>query len=244
MMKIATMITPMIMSIRKNMIEGSALPLLVWLSPSFPVGAFAYSHALEWAVESGDVSDFESCKAWIADLVEFGSGRTDSIVLSHAWHAATNNNESALQELAELALALQPSAERHLETVTQGNAFLTTSLAAWPSEKLNFLRQYVTGNIAYPIAIGVAASGFKIALQNTLEYFLLGFVTNLVSSVIRLGPLGQTNGQKVIAQSLPLVCRVAKEAAHSNLSDIGSSVFRSDTASLLHETQYSRLFRS
>ena len=244
--KIATMITItiMVMLIRINMIEGNALPLLVWLSPSFPVGAFAYSHALEWAVESGDVSDLESCKAWIADLLEYGSGRTDSILLAHAWHAAVKKDGSAILELAELALALQPSAERHLETVTQGNAFLTASAAAWPSEKLYFLRQHVTGDVAYPIAVGVAASGFKIRLQNTLESFLLGFVANLVSSVIRLGPLGQTNGQKVIAHSLELVCRVAEEAAHSKLTDIGNSAFRSDIASLRHETQYTRLFRS
>jgi urease accessory protein len=208
------------------------------------VGAFAYSHALEWAVESGDVSDLESCKAWIADLLEYGSGRTDSILLAQAWQAAIKKDENALQELAELALALQPSAERYLETVTQGNAFLTASNASWTSESLAFLRQHVTGDIAYPIAVGVAAAGFKIPVETTLESFLLAFVTNLVSSVIRLGPLGQTNGQKVIAHSLPMVCRVAQETAHSNLCDIGNSAFRSDIASLRHETQYTRLFRS
>jgi urease accessory protein len=226
------------------MIEGNALPLLVWLSPSFPVGAFAYSHALEWAVEAGDVSDLESCKTWIADLLEYGSGRTDSILLAQAWQAAIRKDESALQELAELTLALQPSAERYLETVTQGNAFITASNASWTSESLAFLRQYVKGDIAYPIAVGVAAAGFKIPVETTLESFLLAFVINLVSSVIRLGPLGQTNGQKVIAHSLQMVRRVAQEAAHANIGDIGNSAFRSDIASLRHETQYTRLFRS
>lgn len=238
------MTTVMDIRIRISMIEGNALPLLVWLSPSFPVGAFAYSHALEWAVESGDVSDLESCKAWIADLLEYGSGRTDGVLLAHAWYASINNDKSALQELAELALALQPSAERHLETVTQGNAFIVASLSAWPSKKLDFLRQHVSGDIAYPIAVGVAAAGFNIPLQNTLESFLLGSVTNLVSSIIRLGPLGQSNGQKVIANLLQMVCSVAQEAAQSNLNDIGSSAFKSDIASLRHETQYTRLFRS
>ena len=238
------MTTVMDIRIRISMIEGNALPLLVWLSPSFPVGAFAYSHALEWAVESGDVSDLESCKAWIADLLEYGSGRTDGVLLAHAWYASINNDKSALQELAELALALQPSAERHLETVTQGNAFLVASISAWPSKKLDLLRQQVSGDIDYPIAVGVAAAGFNIPLQNTLESFLLGFVTNLVSSIIRLGPLGQTNGQKVISYLLQMVCSVAQEAAQSNLNDIGSSAFKSDIASLRHETQYTRLFRS
>jgi len=226
------------------MIDGSILPLLIWLSPSFPVGAFAYSHALEWVVESGDIYDLESCKMWLADLLEFGSGRTDAILLAHAWHSAIKKDKNAIKDLAELAIALQPSAERHLETVTQGNAFLTASLSAWPSDKIDFLRQSVKGDIPYPIAIGVAAAGFNLPLQHTLESFLLSFVNNLVSSIIRLGPLGQTNGQKVIAHSLPLLCRIAQEATCLNLSDIGNSVFRSDIASLRHETQYTRLFRS
>ena len=238
------MITHMGIHTLTSMIEGNALPLLVWLSPSFPVGAFAYSHALEWAVEAGDISDMESCKAWIADVLEFGSGKTDAILLTQSWNAAMKGDFMSLQELSELAIALQPSSERHLEAVTQGNAFITASLAAWPSDRLNLLKQNVDIDIVYPIAVGVAAAGYNIPLQNTVEAFLLCFVANLVSSVIRLGPLGQTNGQKTIASLMPLVQNMANKVVHSRLSDIGNSAFRSDIASLKHETQYTRLFRS
>jgi len=248
MMKIA--ITAMIMTIHMgtatptNMTEGSALPLLVWLSPSFPVGAFAYSHGLEWAVEAGDITDGTSCQAWIADLLDYGSGRTDAILLAEAWRAVMSSDEGALHEVAELAVALQPSGERHLEATAQGNAFMTASRAAWPSEALAFLTRAYDGDVVYPVAVGVAGAGFAMPLPSLLETFLLGFVTNLVSSAVRLGPIGQTDGQRTIAGLLSLVRKVARETETASLDDLGSSVFRSDIATLRHETQYTRLFRS
>jgi urease accessory protein len=256
MTRIATMITimatpmairtttPMGTAIRISMTEGTALPLLVWLSPSFPVGAFAYSHGLEWAVEAGDLSDAGSCQAWMADILEFGSGRTDAILLAHAWRAVMAGDRVSLGEVAELAIALQPSAERHLEASAQGNAFMTAARAAWPSEALEFLRHAHSGDVAYPIAVGVAAAGFAMPLHAVLEGFLLGFVTNLVSSAVRLGPIGQTDGQRIIAFLVDPVRRIALEAMAASLDDLGSSAFRSDLASLRHETQYTRLFRS
>ena len=235
---------PMGTAIRTSMTEGTALPLLVWLSPSFPVGAFAYSHGLEWAVEAGDLSDAASCQAWMADILEFGSGRTDAILLAHAWRAVMAGDGVSLGEVAELAIALQPSAERHLEASAQGNAFMTAARAAWPSEALEFLRHAHSGDVAYPIAVGVAAAGFAMPLHAVLEGFLLGFVTNLVSSAVRLGPIGQTDGQRIIASLVDPVRRIASEAMAASLDDLGSSAFRSDLASLRHETQYTRLFRS
>lgn len=94
---------------------GSLLPLLVWLSPAFPVGSFAYSHGLEWAHESGDVTDFETCRDWIADLLVYGSGRNDAILLSEAWRAVHDNKNDALKAIIDLSLALQPSSERYFK---------------------------------------------------------------------------------------------------------------------------------
>ena len=226
------------------MTEGSALPLLVWLSPSFPVGAFAYSHGLEWAVEAGDITDAQSCQAWIADLLDYGSGRTDAILLAAAWRAVMASDEDALRDVAELAVALQPSGERHLEATAQGNAFMTASRAAWPSEALSFLMRAYEGDVVYPVAVGVAGAGFSMPLAAVLDAFLLGFATNLVSSAVRLGPIGQTDGQRTIAGLLTLVRKVARETETASLDNLGSSVFRSDIATLRHETQYTRLFRS
>ena len=106
--------------------------LLVWLSPAFPVGAFAYSHGLEKAVEKGLIKDRPTLGAWLEDLIDHGSLRNDLILLAAAWRAATRQNAAELSEIAELAAAFQPSAERRLETITQGGSFLLQIDAAWP----------------------------------------------------------------------------------------------------------------
>jgi urease accessory protein len=227
-----------------SMAEGSTLPLLVWLSPAFPVGSFAYSHGLEWAVESGDVTDAASLRTWIEDLVRHGSGRNDSVVLAVAYRATVAGDTSGLAEAAELAVALQPSRERHLETTQQGEAFAIAVEAAWPTPAFAALRQAHDGPVAYPVAVAVAAAGHGVPLPATLEGYLTAFVSALVSACVRLGPIGQTEGQRVIAALMPAIRDMAAALPDATLDDLGAATLRSDLASMLHETQYSRLFRS
>ena len=256
MTRIAAMITAMttIMAIhmimhtamrtRTNMTETAGLPLLVWLSPSFPVGAFAYSHGLEWAVEAGDINNAAICEAWISDLLVHGSGYNDAIIMAAAYRAVTIRDRAALGEVAELAVAMQPSSERHLEATAQGNAFFTAARAAWEVPSLAFLKSAWDGDIAYPVAVGVLAAGHDIPLPTTLDAFLLAFSANLVSAAVRLGPIGQTDAQRILVALMPTIRKTAILASTSILDDLGSAAFRSDLASLRHETQYTRLFRS
>jgi urease accessory protein len=258
MTKIAAMITAMttIMAIhmimimrtamrtRTNMTETAGLPLLVWLSPSFPVGAFAYSHGLEWAVEAGDINNAATCQSWISDLLVHGSGYNDAIIVAATHRAVTIRDRAALGEVAELAVAMQPSAERHLEATAQGNAFLIAARAAWEVPSLALLKSAWDGDVAYPVAVGVLSAGHGITLPTTLDAFLLAFSANLVSAAVRLGPIGQTDGQRILAALMPTIRETAKRASDSTLDDLGSAAFRSDLASLRHETQYTRLFRS
>lgn len=226
------------------MAEAGALPLFVWLSPAFPVGAFAYSHGLEWAVEQGDVKDAASTEAWIADCLDYGAGRNDAIILKCAFDAAGCDDRAALREIAELAVALQPSEERRLEATGQGNAFIAAIRAAWWTGTLDSLKAAWKGDVAYPVALGVAASGHGLPLKQTLDAFLLAFVSNIVSAVVRLGPIGQTDGQRIMASLLPKVQAVSAMAEVSTLADLGGAALRADIASMNHETQYTRLFRS
>ena len=111
---------------------GAALmPLMLWLSPAFPVGSFAYSHGLEWAVEAGDIFDARSLGGWPVDLLTFGSPRADAILFASAFRAAEASDWPALLETNDLAVALAASAERRLETTAQGAAFVTAARAAW-----------------------------------------------------------------------------------------------------------------
>jgi urease accessory protein len=218
--------------------------LLVWLSPQFPVGAFAFSHGLELAAERGWVRDRAGLEAWLGDLVAMGSLRNDLVLLTAAWRAAASDDRAGLTAVNELALALQPSAERHLEAVTQGNAFLATVRAAWSCKRLDQAADALAGDVAYPVAVGMVAAAHGIGLEGTLLAYAIAFAGNLVSAAIRLSLVGQTDGQRVIAALLPAIACAADAAASSTLDDLGSASLASDLASLAHETQYSRLFRS
>ncbi|MGE5512111.1 MAG: urease accessory protein UreF [Bacteroidota bacterium] len=224
--------------------EPIAAPLLLWLSPAFPVGGFAFSHGLEWAAERGWINNRETLLAWLVDLVELGSIGNDMILLAAAWRAIANNDASALREAGEFAVALQPSAERHLEAVTQGGAFIVQIEAAWPCEAIARLKAACPGDVAYCTAVGVAAAGHGIALGATLQAYGLAVAGNLVSAAIRLGVVGQTDGQRVLAALAHTIAAAATRTQSATLDDLGGACLRADLASLQHETQYTRLFRS
>jgi urease accessory protein len=219
--------------------------LHVWLSPSFPVGAFAYSQGLEQAVERGWVRDAAMLQAWLEDLVMHGSLGNDLVLLAAAWRATAEGNAAALRAVAILSVALQPSAERHLETTQQGRSFIGAMASAWPcpaTAKLEDLLRET--DIGYPVAVGSATAGHGIALDDTLSAYALAFVSNAASAAIRLSVIGQTDGQRVVAALVPAIGIAVQRASRSSLDDLGSATLRADIASLAHETQYSRLFRS
>jgi urease accessory protein len=220
--------------------------LLAWLSPAFPVGAYSYSHGLEWAIEDGTVTTPASLQAWIADVLHHGGGRSDAILFAAAWRAAVAGDHAGLAEVGELAAALQPSRERHLETTAQGRAFLDTVAATWPGGRLSAMAALFPAGtpIAYPVAVAVAAAAAEVPLRPALAAFAGAFVANLVSAGVRAIPIGQTDGQRIIAALAPAVADVARLAEAATLDDLGGAALRADMASMKHETQYTRLFRS
>jgi urease accessory protein len=208
------------------------------------VGAFSYSGGLEWAVETGDVPDAETLQRWLAVVMGQGSGFCDAVFLVHAHRAAMAGDETALPTVAELAAAYASSKERHLETTAQGRAFLDVTRAAWPCAALDRLVAVWGGPIAYPVAVGVAAAGHAIPLEPSVAAYLQAIAANLVSAGVRLIPLGQTAGQRVLAALEDIVAATAARALATRLDDVGSAAFRADLAGMLHERQYTRLFRS
>ena len=220
------------------------LLLMTWFSPGYPVGAFAYSHGLEWAQEAGDIRDAPTLLAWLTDLVEHGAARNDAILSAASWRAAVADDWSGVAGIAELGLAMAASTERRMETVTQGNAFVLASRAAWPCSALDRMKDEIPGDIPLAVAVGVTAAGHGVPLPSLLAGCIHGFAANLVSASVRLGVVGQTDGQRVLARLMPAIGHLAEFAEGATLDDLGACTFRSDIASLAHETQYSRLFRS
>jgi len=218
--------------------------LMAWLSPAYPIGAFSYSSGIEWAVEAGDVTDAATLERWLAVMIADGGGFCDGVFFAHAHRAAAERDDKALRAVAELAAAFAPSRERHLETTAQGSAFLDATRAAWPTPALDRLLALWDGAVALPVAVAVASAGNGIALAPALQAYLHALTANLVSAGVRLVPLGQTNGQRVLAALEPVVGATAARALTTALDDVGGAAFRADLASMRHETQHTRLFRS
>ena len=217
---------------------------MAWLSPAYPVGAFSYSGGIERAIESGDIRDAASLRRWLGAMIAAGGGCCDAVFFAHAHRAITSSDDSALRDVAELAAAFAPSKERHLETTAQGRAFLEATRAAWPCAALERLAAAWDGAVAYPVAVGVTAAGHDIAVEPALCAYLHAVTANLISAGVRLIPLGQTDGQRLLAAFEPVVAATAARALETPLDRVGSATFRADIAGMLHETQYTRLFRS
>lgn len=217
---------------------------MIWLSPAFPVGSFAYSHALEWAVEVGDLLDAATLQCWLADLVEHGAPRNDAVILATAWHAVRDGDMTKLAEANDLALALAGSRERFVETTSQGDAFRIAIRSAWRNEAFDRPDANIVGDMAYPVAVGLTAAAHDLDLGATLDAYLTALITNLASAAIRLGIIGQTSAQRIVMEALPAIRELGQCAAHATLDEVGSCAFRSDIASMRHETQSTRIFRT
>lgn len=218
--------------------------LMTWLSPAYPVGAFSYSHGLEHAVEAGLVRDAQSAVDWLEDVIRCGAGRNDGVFLTCAHRAVAQGDRAALHEAAELAAAFAPSGELALETSAQGAAFVRTTRDAWACEALDWLVDGWPGPYAYPVAVGTAAAGHAIAVDQALPAYLHAFTANLVSAAVRLVPLGQTDGQRIVAALAPAILETAAGLSGASLDDVGTATVMVDLCSMRHETQYTRLFRS
>jgi len=211
--------------------DPKLLTLTQWLSPAYPVGAFSYSHGLEWAVEAGHVTDAASFAEWLRDILEQGTGRNDTILMA----AAYRSTPEALTKVDALACAFASSKERLLETQAQGAAFCKVTAAIWG---------HMPPALTYPVALGHAAATQGIPLDQTAVMYLHAFASNLCAAAMRLVPLGQTEGNQVLHQLAPICEAVVAAALPLTTDDLGGACVLAEIASMKHETQYTRLFRT
>lgn len=205
------------------------LTLAQWLSPSFPVGAFAYSHGLESAVADGWVHDAATLHDWLADVLAEGTGRSDAVLLGAAHRAGPGE----LADIDAHARAFAASRERRIEAERLGAAFTAATNAVWGLE---------LPPLTYPVAVGAAAGRRGIDAETAAALYLQASASNLVQAAQRLMPLGQTAGQRILAD-LSGCCRpIARAALATDLDDLASCAFRSDIAAMRHETLQPRIF--
>jgi urease accessory protein len=212
------------------------LRLLTWLSPGFPTGGFAYSHGLEWSVEAGDISDEAALRDWVADVLSHGAGRSDVILLRHAHRAGPDG----LPALCVLGVALGFGRERRLESCAQGGAFVRAG-TVWGGPRITALADM---QVPYPVAVGALAADHGIGADLAAAAYSQAFAVSLVSVGVRLIPLGQTAGVRVIRMLEPKIAEVVEQTKDAGLDDLGGACFRSDIAAMRHETQRTRLFRT
>lgn len=212
--------------------SDQTLTLAQILSPSFPVGAFAYSHGLESAVQTGRIATAAGLQDWLDDLLRHGSARSDAVLVTLACAA---EGTAALAALDAIARAFAPSAERLQETDLQGAAFCQTLNTVW---------DLALPPLCYPVAVGAAARALDLDPTLTTAMYLHAFIGNLTGAAMRLGVMGQTDGQRVQTALKPICLTVAQDLSGATLDDLHSASFVSDILSMHHETEYSRVFRT
>ncbi|HET6157007.1 MAG TPA: urease accessory UreF family protein [Dongiaceae bacterium] len=222
----------------------AAARLLTWLSPSFPVGAYSYSHGLEQAVEAGFVSDRSTLITWIEGVVRFGAGRLDGMCLLEAHRAAVASDQDRLERVAELAAAMRGSTELALESTAQGAAFLKAIGSGWPHLAQAPILRAFGHSTAYPITVGAVSALAAITEEPVLQAYLTAFCGNLISAALRLAPIGQSDGVAVAATLEPEIAAQVERLRGAPFDAVGSASLMVDWCSMKHETQETRLFRS
>jgi urease accessory protein len=204
------------------------LSLFQWLSPAFPTGGYAYSHGLETVIAEGERTA-EGIRGWIEGVLRHGSGQADAVLL-----AAVLRGEDAAA-VDGMARAMAGTKERLSETLEQGAAFARTV-------------QALTGRAlpprALPVAVGEAARELNLPVDEVVGVYLHAFAANLVAAATRFAPLGQTEGQGVLAALHPLIGELAAWAATAEVDEIGTVALAAEMASMRHETMDVRIFKT
>jgi urease accessory protein len=221
----------------------SFLRLQSWLSPTFPNGAYSYSHGLEWAVEAGHVHDRPSLVDWLeADLCH-GSGRNEAVFFTEAYRSAIDDDRAKLMRVAEVAAASRGTSEFALESSQQATACLNTLRRVWSDPILDLFLE-IKFQPVLAVVLGARSARERIPAGVALPAFLHSYVANFVIAGVRLIPLGQTDGQLAIAELEDAILSASAQGTGATLDDLGSAGFMVELASIAHETQYTRLFRS
>jgi len=217
------------------------LRLLQLVSPSLPVGGFTYSQGVEWAVECGWIQSAADLEQWLEDQLQTTIARLDLPVLMRLHKAVEAEDQEALQHWNTFLLACRETAELRLEERNRGRALadLLVKLELHGSEpwKPTLAETQLAG-------FALAACRWAIPLEQAALGYAWNWLDNLVLAAVKLIPLGQTQGQQVLERLSPTIPPLVSIATGLPDDEIGAANPALAIASSLHETQYTRLFRS
>ena len=228
---------------------ASILSLLHISSPALPVGAFAYSQGLEYALDAGWCKNREDVQAWIEENLQYGLGQLDLPVFLRMYNAWKEKDEAAIQYWNESLLAFRESKELYLEDIQVGSAYAQWHLGQekGQEQREDAKRSAYIEMLEKPTV--VAMSSLASVLSDIDEQTaLLGFVwswcENQIASASKAMPMGQTDGQLILQSLIPKIVEICEQAKNITDDEIGTGLMGVAMASSLHEQQYSRLFRS
>jgi urease accessory protein len=223
-------------------IAGTALPQLLRLaSPMLPVGAYAYSQGMEWAVQEGAIADEDGALAWIAHLLRFNVGTLEAPLWRRLYRAWQENDVEAARHWNERFIAIRETAEFRAETLQMGTA-LKAVLDATHEIDTGLLDQIESP--AFPTAFSFAAHGLGVPVREGLTGYLWAWGENQVSAAMKLVPLGQSSGQRIFVKLVALLPEITDNALGMQDQSLSNFAPALAIASSRHETQYTRLFRS
>jgi urease accessory protein len=215
-------------------------------SPTLPIGSFSYSQGLESTIDLGLVRNEEDTTKWIADGLTEIVGRCDAPVVAFVYRAArANPSTDSISQIAHWNswfLASRESIELRRETEQMGWSLLQLA------NTLNWITSITASNqpdpIAFPAAFGLAAAGLGLSEETTLTAFCFSWLETQVAAAMKLVPLGQTAGHKILSHCRSEVPDVVNTVTNTSPEDISSWAPMLGILSARHENQYSRLFRS
>jgi len=219
----------------------SLLALLHLSSPALPVGAFAYSQGLEYALDIGWCKNAEQVGKWITDNLKFGLGQLDLPVYLRSYHAWQNEQIESVNHWNKILLSFRESKELYLEDIQVGSAYVQWHLGQ-DSERASEVLAIELPTVVTMNALAAVKS--NIDITTALMGFAWSWCENQVTCASKALPLGQTQAQQILQQLIPVIAEVCEKAQLIEDDDIGSGLMGLSMASSLHEQQYSRLFRS
>lgn len=210
------------------------------VSPALPVGAYAYSQGLEFAVHAGWVTDEASTLEWLQGLSRYAIGTLDLPLLLRLQRCWLGGQDVQVREWTAQLIAARETSELRAEDVHLGRSLARVLVELDIPEAALWHRTQP----AFATLFALAAARWQIDSSDTLRGYLWAWAENQVLAAVKLVPLGQSAGQRLLHRLIEHMPAIVERAAGLADHEIGVSVVSQAFASALHESQYTRLFRS